>query len=397
MTRRCLLFFCGVLGVVVAGSALAAPRTVPDSRIFLQRHELKYKAQKVSERYYRSAVYQTRLAFDTWLDPRVRWDKAFQKLTLLSAHTRSGKGGKLVVPPEAINTVTPFHMDRIPLGTTLRETVYSFIGAKKGTRSELSWRRDDVGTRPWPFEASFPLLMARPVTKLEFSIGMGLRAGVVHPLKKCRSTRLPAGGLSIQCDSMPGLGLGDLMQRRGGPINSVNRLLPRLVVSSFPGFKELGKALTSRQYLLTSKTVGMIPASQREKIVNALSADETIRACLSLVHESIRTLAVPRVPVALEYLLKYRAGTALERALFLSALLNYHVKNGRARVVHLSADGDIAPDVPALIQFPIPLVLWDNGSRTVAIDAGGKLIYAWPSAFAGSWYFDPASPAAPKK
>lgn len=359
-----------------------------DARVLLERCQIHIHAngQSVTECTVEEEVY-TQLAMDVFLDPRFRWRSDTQKFTVLEAyslHPRTKK--RLDTPSYAMNVVSPFHQETVPLATVWRETVVSFVGVEPGSKLVRKTRLEDVIVPKTPYEASFPLQRVRPVDFLELRFSGVANVQLVDPPTGCQLNGRPPT-FTITCRQVPGVGFAGVGVGRKVEISpEVYTRLPRVVVSTWKDKNELRDELRRRRQAYPSKQM-RIPASLEQEIQRQLTPAgrlETLRHFWS----QLRGLLEKREPVDVETFWRYRAGTQEEKALAFAAALERWVPEAQdVRIIYVSAH-EIASGIPNLLEFLHPVVLFRWQRRQLAFSPTTGEVGLPESVAGGAWWLD---------
>ncbi|MBU1219888.1 DUF3857 domain-containing protein [Myxococcota bacterium] len=321
---------------------LSAPGT-DDSTILERNWSFTLDSGLISIKYSSSETLNTPLARDMFSDLRIPWDKSCQKLST-SAYTLTGNK-KLSTPSQGINEVVPFGFEKIPGGTTKRETVVSAAGATDQSKVFYEYTINPKGKCPGVFEYTIPLVEGRPVEKLIVRIDTALNWKVLWKPAGCKVSREGRYNV-ITCLKIKGAGYRNIAGRRSSSSRVLSRL-PRVMISAWDE-KSLKQHLSNldTQALLNLKN--LIPSALKEITDGEFTLWGKIEKLTQWLGRNIKKLPEGTVS-SLKDTIKYRAADGTFRAVLAAALINNFIS--KAKGVHLVHVSDLSTEMKDFVTL----------------------------------------------
>lgn len=337
---------------------LSAPST-DDSTILERNWSFTLDSGLISIRYSSSETLNTPLARDMFSDLRIPWDKSCQKLSV-SAYTLTGNK-KLSTPSQAINEVVPFGFEKIPGGTSKRETVVSAVGATDQSKVFYEYTINPKGKCSGVFEYAIPLVEGRPVEKLNIRIDAALNWKVLWKPAGCKITRDGRYNV-ITCLKIKGAGYRNIAGRRSSSSRVLSRL-PRVMISAWDekSFKQHLRNLDN-QALLNLKN--LIPATLKEITEGEFTLLGQIEKLTQWIGRNFKKLPEGAVS-SLRDTIMYRAADSTFRAVLAAALINNYIsKATNVQIVHVSDLNTEMKDFVTLSHYNIKFILFKMAGKT---------------------------------
>lgn len=295
----------------------------------------------------------TDYGMDYHSDPEVLFDSARQKLHVELARTTMVDGTQVDTPDSGRNELMPGPLVDAPAYASLRRTIISMVGIEPNAQAELRFSVSDNTATPWSPGGAVPISGPMPTehTKVALTTARGtLRSACV----RCSQALPPQSGSShvFELNDLAPLDTYELGPHAGDG-RLPTRFVPRIVFSTAESWETETRALAERVDRAAGPT-DVLHARAQELIRDQVSMLSRVEAIQTFVADHVDTVffelhRLGFAPATAETILSRSHGSALEKAVLLTALLR--AININAHVVLLSRDTAFAEDVPWLGQF----------------------------------------------
>ncbi len=318
-------------------------------------------------------------------DPHIPFNDRHQRLDVLRARTTTPEGRTYDTQENGFNLITPFPLAKAPFFTDGRELVVTHVGLDIGRATELHYRREDLHRiRTW-LTGTEPLAGPNPIQEKSFTVTMPDEFRLVHAVLGADAAHESRRKRGVMAHSWT---VAEVPLVNAGVLSDAEEsYLPRIVYSTAGSWQDVTDGIYGR--IEAARKMGDEIAAK----VAELTGDETsgwrkLHLIHGFVHEHVAPVRWPldRFPEALRTaaeVYRTRYGLPLERAILLAMMLGEAGID--ADLVFLSRGPVIAKDVPALEQFPIPVVEAKVSGRTVMADPATSLEWDARSDHIGSY------------
>lgn len=306
-------------------------------------------------------------------DPHIAFNEKHQALEVLASRTTTPEGKILDTRPNGMNPITPFPLARAPFFTDGRQMVVTHVGLDIGAVTELRYTVRDK--EPWrPFlSGEEPLASHNPMREKIVSVSVPEGTALHTQVLGCEAhaTSEARDGVVKHTWEVAGVPLLHTEAATRAELS----FLPRIVYSTASSWEEAAGPLFGKM------EEAMVPdEALREKAAGIVSDGDSQWRKLGKLHAFVHARispvdwpleSFPEAPRKARDVYRSRYGLAVERAALLGAFLD--AIGVESELLFVSRGPVIAQDVPAMCQFPIPVLEVIAEGRSLWIDPGVEL------------------------